>query len=326
MAATVTEPETELAPPPGAPAAPPETAPPARRRIRLRRKEGVRRAEPRPRRPWEWNVATVVATGMMLVFGVLALFGAYLFGGSALAEHREQDIAFAQLKKDLALATVPVGGAIAPGTPVGIVTIPSLGVEQVFEMGSNSEQTLDGPGLRPDTVLPGQAGVSVLIGRRATAGAPFRNLDQLQPGDTIKVVTGQGKFTYVVDVVRTSDAPDRQIVEADSRLTLVTSDPAITNTRTLTVSATLDGKALPASTGLAGGGSADTSDQAGKGVSDHAISLLLWAQALLITSIAATWATVRLRWRAVWIGAVPALLAVLWHVFENLTLLLPNTL
>ncbi|GAA3818148.1 sortase [Nocardioides panacisoli] len=326
MAATVTEPDTQVAPP-GTPAPTPGATPPRqRRRLRLRKEQGSRRAEPRPQKPWEWNVATVVATGMILVFAALALFGGYLFGGSALAQHRQQDIAFAQLKKDLALATVPVGGAIAPGTPVGIVTIPRLGVEQVFEMGSNSEQTLDGPGLRPDTVLPGQAGVSVLIGRRATAGAPFRHLDQLQPGDTIKVVTGQGKFTYVVDVVRTSDAPDRQIVAAESRLTLVTSDPAITNTRTLTVSATLDGKALPASTGLAGGASADTSDQAGKGVSDHAIALLLWAQALLITSVAATWATVRLRWRAVWIGAVPALLAVLWHVFENITLLLPNTL
>lgn len=270
--------------------------------------------------------ANVVALAMMLVSAVLALFGAYLFGGSALAEHRHQDVAYVQMKKDLAIATVPVGGPIPRGTPVGILSLPRLGVEQVFEMGSSSAQTIEGPGLRPDTVLPGQAGVSVIIGRRAAGAAPFRHLDQMEPGDKIEVVTGQGTFTYVVDVVRTSDAAKTQIPVVPSRLTLVTSDPAVFNQRTLQVSAALDGKALPASTGIAGGSIADPSDTAGEGGGNNATALLLWAQALLALVVLTTWAVLRMRWRVVWIGALPTLLAVLWHVFENLTVLLPNTL
>jgi hypothetical protein len=40
----------------------------------------------------------------------------------------------------------------------------------------------------------------------------------------------------------------------------------------------------------------------------------------------ATWAALKYNARAVWIGAVPVLLAILWNVFENLAVLLPNTL
>ena len=60
-----------------------------------------------------------------------------------------------ELKEQLGLATVPVNGAIPTGTPIGIVEIPRLGLEQVFVEGSASEQTMTGPGLRHDTVLPG---------------------------------------------------------------------------------------------------------------------------------------------------------------------------
>ena len=140
------------------------------------------------------------------------------------------------ISRDLDQATVPVSGAIPTGTPLGIIAIPSIGVEQVFVEGSASEQTAIGPGLRHDSSLPGQAGLSVIVGRRATFGAPFAHLDRLKPGDRIEVTTGQGEFTYVIDLVRTSDAAPTQIPKVDARLTLVTSDPAITPSRTLTVS------------------------------------------------------------------------------------------
>ncbi|WP_460846795.1 sortase [Nocardioides ultimimeridianus] len=272
------------------------------------------------------DVASVIALTVSLLSGVLLLFGLYVFAGSTLAQHRAQDLHYAQLKKDLALAQVPVSGVIARGTPLGVVSIPALQVDQVFEMGSSSEQTLDGPGLRSDTVLPGQAGVSVLVGRRIGGGAPFLHLGRLRPGDTIEVTTGQGRWTYVVDVVRTSDAGGTSIREVPARLTLVTSDPPVLDTRTLQVSAVLKGTALPASTGAAAGVGADPADQPDQGQHDHLLSLLLWSQALLVLAVAATWAAHRFPRRAVWLGAVPVLLVVLWNVFEQITLRLPNTL
>jgi sortase A len=284
---------------------------------------GKSRRKPRePRPPREVTGATVVAFGLFLVSGLVATFGAYLFVGSGLAANRAQDVLYADLEETLAQATVPVSGVIADGTPLGIIEIPQLGVEQVFVEGSASEETITGPGLKPDSVLPGQAGVSVLVGRRATFGAPFRNLDKLVPGDRIVVTTGQGEFTYIVDLVRTSDAPPSEIEQVPARLTLITSDPAITPSRSLQVTATLDGDAQPASTGQ----TATPDDQPGAGSSGRGVALLLWAQALLLVTAVVTWAALKFNVRAVWIGAVPVLLAILWNVFENLAVLLPNTL
>lgn len=306
-----------------APEATPEaTQPPQSRWARKPRPARTPRPPRAPRKPLEVNGATVVALGLMLLTGLIVAFGCFLFVGSGLAANRNQDVMYDDLQVGLSQATVPVSGVIAPGTALGILDIPRLGLEQVFVQGSASEQTIIGPGLKPDSVLPGQSGVSVLVGRRATFGAPFRQIDQLQPGDRILVTTGQGKFVYVVDLVRTSDAPAVQIEQVPARLTLVTSDPAITPSRTLTVTAQLRGKALPAATGVP----AASDNQPGQGSSGRLVALLLWSQLLLLVTGVATWAALKYGVRAIWIGAVPVLLAILWNVFENLAVLLPNTL
>jgi sortase A len=306
---------------------------PAGRRTSLGRLRLVgRRPEPTPspsptpdptpaeRRPV--TLARAIAGGLLLLGGLLIGFALYLTVGSGLAANRAQDVMYGALRTDLEEATVPVSGVIPAGTPVGVVSVPSLGLEQVFVEGSTSEQTRSGPGLKSDSVLPGQAGVAVLVGHRSTSGAAFAHLDELRPGDAIDVTTGQGTFHYVVDLVRTSDAPATKVRVVPSRLTLVTSDPAYTPDRTLMVSARLQGKALPAATGTA----SVAAEQPGHGDSAGLVPLLLWSQLLLLVSVLATWAALRLPPAGVWLGATPVLLAVLWHVFENLALLLPNTL
>lgn len=299
------------APPPASP--PP--SPPA--------KTGKAPAGKRPSRERQpLNTAKVIAISLTIVAGLIASFCGYLFIGSALQASRSQDVMYEEMRTDLAQAVVPVGGVIAPGTPLGVIQIPRIGLDQVFVEGSASEQTMDGPGLRPDSVLPGQEGNSTLIGRRATFGRPFANLDELQAGDIIRVTTGQGQFEYVIDIVRTTDAPDTKIESVPARLTLVTSDPAITPTRSLVVSAQLDGKALPASTGQ----TALPADQQGEGSKSHLVALLLWSQLLLVVTCAFAWAAFKVPGRALWIGAVPVFIAILWNVFQNLAILLPNTL
>jgi sortase A len=297
---------------------------------RVLRLVGARRPEPTPatspvpaRPPRPVTTARVVAGGLFLVTGLVFAFAAYLVVGSSLVANRAQDVMYKNLRTDLALATVPVSGPIAPGTSLGVVTIPEIGLDQVFVEGSSSEQTRTGPGLKTDSVLPGQAGLSVLVGHRSTSGSAFAHLDRLRPGDRIEVATGQGRFAYVVDLVRTSDAPGTKVRVVPSRLTLVTSDPAYAPDRTLMVTARLRGKALPATTG---GTTAPASDQPGHGGTSHLVPLLLWSQLLLVTTLVVTWAALRMPRRGLWIGATPVLLAILWQVFENLAVLLPNTL
>jgi sortase A len=268
------------------------------------------------------TTATVVAGGILLVTALLLAFAGYLVVGSGLAAHRAQSVLYQRLRSDLEAATVPVSGSIPAGTPLGVVRADKIGLDQVFVEGSSSEQTMSGPGLETNTVLPGQTGLSVLVGRRATSGAAFAHIGDLQPGDKIEVTTGQGHFTYVVDLVRTSDAAGSRIRVVPARLTLVTSDPALTPNRSLMVSARLAGAPRPATTGT----TAPTSDQPGHGSHDRVIVLLLWCELLLATTVLVTWAALRRPGRAVWIGAAPVLLAILWNVFENLAVLLPNTL
>ncbi|MBZ5734395.1 sortase [Nocardioides sp. TRM66260-LWL] len=282
-------------------------------------------------RPEGPRTGTLLASALIGVLVLVLGFLAFLVGGSRLAADRYQALAYDDLVAALKRTEVPVNGAQPIGTPLGLLQIPQLGLTQVFVQGSSSEQTALAPGLRPDTSLPGQAGGSVLVGRRATFGAPFAHLDRLRPGDRFTVTTGQGRFTYVVDLVRTSDAAPTTVPVVASRLTLVTSDPALAPSRTLTVSARLQGEALPRTTGAAAGVAARPTDAVGEGSSDHLVSLVLWSQLLLLVALGLTWAWVRvpqaatLR-RSLWIGGVPVLLALLWTVFGQLALLLPNTL
>ena len=70
---------------------------------------------------------------------------------------------------------------------------------------------------------------AAIVGRRGTFGAPFRNLDKLEPDDPIVVTTTQGQAVYrVVSVeqqrIDTSDARAELLgSSSDDRLTLLTS-------------------------------------------------------------------------------------------------------
>ena len=86
---------------------------------------------------------------------------------------------YQRLRADLKAMTVPFAGADRTGD-AGRACSPSprSASSRSFVEGSSSEQTRTGPGLKTDSVLPGQAGLSVLVGHRSTLGAPFAHLDR----------------------------------------------------------------------------------------------------------------------------------------------------
>ncbi|MGY2873121.1 sortase A [Marmoricola sp. URHA0025 HA25] len=268
------------------------------------------------------RMSSLVAWTLTALGAVLLLFVAFLLVGSRVQANRTQDVLYGKLANQLEQATAPVSGTIEPGTPVAVLRVDRLGLRQVVVQGASAAQTAIGPGLRSDSVLPGQAGVSVVVGRRTTYGAPFRHLDRLRRGDQLQVTTGQGHWTYVVDLVRHSDDPAASVAVVPARLTLVTSDPAFSPDRQLLVSAVLRGTPQARST--------TTLPRFGERPGEHAlgsaVSLLLWAQLLLAVVFVATRLTLRFPKGAVWIGAAPVLLAVLWNVFESVSDFLPTTL
>ena len=150
----------------------------------------------------------------------------------------------------------------AEGDPVARIKIPKIGVDKIVVNGVSRDDLRKGPGLYPETALPGQAGNAAIAGHRTTYGAPFGDLDQLVIGDLIQVQTLYGVFRFRVTeqlIVAPSDigvidpkpvdsnAPSKGLVP---QITLTTCNPKYSAAQRLIVKADLapDQVALPAPT------------------------------------------------------------------------------
>lgn len=264
----------------------------------------------------------------LLVVGIVLLaFLFYAFVVTGLEESRSQRAllpAFAvgvQSQSIDSIAKVPV-----PGRPVAIIEIPRIGLHQVVVEGSSPELLKLGPGHLPDTPLPGEFGNSVVLGRRLTYGAPFARLDEMQTGDSVTMVTGQGSFTYVVNRVGyvLPGQPDVTGPTLDSRLTLVTAGPSFAPSTRLVVVGVLQGNPVGVPTRASVAVAPDEFGQSGNVTG--LLLAILWGLALLATilltrRIYRVWPV-----RAAYVVTTPALILFLWLVFENLDRLLPGTL
>src|SRR3974390_1063118 len=74
-------------------------------------------------------------------------------------------------------AVAPTTAPPAPGPPIGIIEIPTVGLDQIVVEGIGTPQLRDGPGHYPGTPLPGQAGNSAIAGHRTTYRHPFDDLN-----------------------------------------------------------------------------------------------------------------------------------------------------
>ena len=273
----------------------------------------------------------VVGAAVTILAAMLLGFVAELTFVGSLQNSRDQQVLFDQFRKELAEGKVPVGQSVdgalvAPGTPVALLRIPAIGVDEVVVEGTTSTQTVSGPGHVRNTVLPGQGGTSVLMGRQAAYGGPFARLAELAPGNAIEVTTGQGIQTFTVTGVRgDGDRGPAALVAGKGRLTLITADgPSYAPTGTLWVDATLTSPTQPAATLAASVLPASEKPMSG----DPAawIPLVFWAQALVLAALGVVWAAARWgRWQA-WLVGVPVLAFLGLSVAGQLARLLPNLL
>jgi sortase A len=112
----------------------------------------------------------------------------------------------------------------APGSTVGRIEIPRLGVSAVIRAGSDARTLRLAVGYIPGTALPGDRGNFGLAGHRDTF---FRKLRDINPDDEIRIVTTDGMFRYYVQ--RTSIVMPQDVSVLDPTtypaLTLVTCYP-----------------------------------------------------------------------------------------------------
>jgi len=89
--------------------------------------------------------------------------------------------------------TASVGGAL------GTLGIERIGVDRVFVKGIDDASLRKGPGhYDKNSFLPGEGRPVGIAGHRTTYDAPFRKLDELEPGDKVTLKMPYGLFTYSV--------------------------------------------------------------------------------------------------------------------------------
>ena len=261
------------------------------------------------------------------VAGLAAWLLFYAFALSAVQEHRAQAVLYSHFREQLALATAPISGPIGTGKPVALVNAPVIGLKNlIVSEGTDSGTLRSGPGHRRDTVLPGQAGISVVYGRSATFGAPFGQLRDMQAGDLIAVTTGEGEFNYKVEDVREAGDPlPPALATGGSRLVLETSTGSSWRSgfapgHVLYVDARLTGPAVPSGTTVA----LLAHERAMSSDSGGLTGLVLWLEGLLLVALGLVWARTRWgKWQA-WIVGAPLLLFLVWGATSAGADLLPN--
>jgi len=156
-----------------------------------------------PRRRFDWRTP-------VRWFGLLCLMGAAFFGGyvawllwgTGLQTQRAQDSLRPGIEQQIAhqQPPPPVGGAhVLPGDAYAVIQIPRIGLDMVVVQGTDYTSLKEGPGHYLDTANPwdgtGRVGIA---GHRTTYLHPFFDLNLVQPGDTISLLTAYGTFTYTV--------------------------------------------------------------------------------------------------------------------------------
>jgi sortase A len=252
---------------------------------------------------------------------------------SRLHYDRIQVESYANFRVNLALATAPTGPTqpgfptklLVPGTPVGVLNIPEIGLTSVIFEGTSGRVLESGPGHLRDTPLPGQPGVSVIFGRRAAYGGPFSRLPWLKAGDIFTVTTGQGVASYrVIDLRRAGD-PVPPFTAGTGRLILVTADgPPLAPFGVLRVDADLISKPSQAPTMVISAAQLGPSEQV-LGTDPNALwAVVLWGVLLLGAAALLAWAGQQWgRWQT-WIVAVPVVLFLSLTISDQVAALLPN--
>jgi hypothetical protein len=253
---------------------------------------------------------------------------------SGLEERAAQQGLFDDFRGQLAVGTAPTGATdfegnvLAIGDPVAYLEVPAIGLRQVVVEGTTPGALFSGPGHRRDTPLPGQEGISILMGRRSAFGGPFSRLGDLHERDVIRVTTGQGAFDFTVTGVRRDGDPVPEPPEAgEGRLLLATADgsPFVPN-GVLRVDAELDADASGGSSLLIGpGGLPDREDFMGSDT-DTLYALVLWLQVLVALAAAAIWAWHRWNRTKTWVVFLPPLLLAGLFVSNEAARLMPNLL
>ena len=301
------------------------------------------RRPPKPprRAPRPPKVYAPLSTRMMLVRGSLMIVAALMFSfvANVMVLSQVQNLVSQQLllndfRQQLSDGTAPVSEGdfndvlLADGAPVAVIDIPQLDIHDVVVEGTSGDALKAGPGHRRDTVLPGQQGISVIMGRAAAYGGPFARIQELAPGDSFTVRTGQGKQIFEVIGVRyAGDPTPASPKKGESRLMLQTARGAsFIPTGVAYVDARLRSEVQASGQRQTTYNVLPPRDLPMAGDMSTMWALVFALQFLVVAQLAAVWAYRRIGAQKTWVVFVPVGLLAVLYVSNQVTLLLPNLL
>ena len=276
-----------------------------------------------------WGPARIIQVGLA-VLAVLTIGMVLQLAVIGRLQYRSAQVgALNSFRTHLALGTAPLGPVVGAhhllplGTPMALITVPSIGLRAVVLEGTSGSVLTKGPGHVRTTVFPGGAGDSVLLGRASLYGGPFGRIDQLRRGDVITVVTQVGTSHFRVTRIRPAGARIRRTSAGAAELTLGTASGGfLTPSGVVWVDATKIGAPLasasaPSITLLA--------SEAPLAVDNTTLwALLLWLEALAVLLILAVWTWRRWGHAQTWIIFSAPMLVVWLFISDQMARLLPN--
>lgn len=130
---------------------------------------------------------------------------------------------------------------------IAILEIPKIGINAVVVEGTEDGSLRKGIGHLEETALPGMEDNFAVAGDRVLWGGPFLNLDDLAPGDTIKLKTTYAEFVYTVTGTHITVPEDTSVLGGNGKdeITMITCDPPwSTSNRLIVKGALVDAKLL----------------------------------------------------------------------------------
>jgi sortase A len=282
------------------------------------------------------TVVSVIRIALLVVAVMMIGVALNLVVVSRLEQRASQFREFGQLRYQFAAGTGPISPVqshrvpLALGTPMALLTIPSIGLREVVDEGTTSQVLLAGPGHLPSTVFPGGVGTSVIYGRASTYGGPFAKIAQLRKGARILVTVQDGPVNtavFRVSDIRTGGQRIPAIGRGGARLTLVTAKESMfVPSGAIYVDANIVGSPLPTIAPVVTAKNLP-SDELPLGVdTGHLWLLAIWLIALTAVMAAAVWTWHRKGQAQAWIIFVAPVALVGYFLANQISLLLPNVM
>lgn len=134
---------------------------------------------------------------------------------------REALASIADLRRRIAFLARSARRRVKEGDALGRIRIPKVGASFVVVNGTGTADLRKGPGFYPSQPLPGAPGTVAIAGHRTTYLAPFRHIDELRPGNTIRLTMPYAEFTYTVVRTKIVDPHDLAVLDPTGHDTLV---------------------------------------------------------------------------------------------------------